>query len=181
MASDGTPSKQPSSFRHVTSLDGRTNGREDLKTMQGLYVLSVRTGHQRTKEKQTSFLSFWCCFESMLFADVCLNPSRTFLKGQWIRWEAADTTHAFHLPSMQGTSACILRHDHEDHWVGQQVSAKQRNWCHHDIRSVPWTPTAETMRLRKNTYHVWLKSARGWFLGMLTEMGIKWNSLVGVG
>ena len=26
VASDGTPSKQPSSFRHVTSLDGRTCG-----------------------------------------------------------------------------------------------------------------------------------------------------------
>lgn len=69
--------------------------------MQGLYVLSLGTGHQRTKKQFTStiqycFLSLWCCFESISFADVSLK----FLKGHWIRWEAADTTHAFHLPSM---------------------------------------------------------------------------------
>ncbi len=43
----------------------QVNGREDLKAMQGLYVLSVRTEHQRTKEKQTSFVALnRCCLRT---------------------------------------------------------------------------------------------------------------------
>ena len=37
MASDGTPSKQPSSFRHVTSLDGRTYIYKAVPPFQFLY------------------------------------------------------------------------------------------------------------------------------------------------
>lgn len=111
------------------------------------------------------------------FADVSLK----FLKGHWIRWEAADATHAFSSPINGSVHQLVLRHDHETiEWDSRFQRSNDfdaimtSDQCHESPRPKLWG-------FGKTHIPRWLTSARGWFLEMLTQVGIKRNSLVGVG
>lgn len=56
----------------------------------------------------------------------------------------------------------VLGHDHEtNEWDSRFQRSNDFDAISHDIRSVPWKPTAETMRLRKNTESRWLTMCSG--------------------
>lgn len=154
-----------------------------MKTSKPCKALCSISRHWTSTDKKTIYQYDPVLFPISLmllwisFADVSLK----FLKGHWIRWEAADATHAFSSPINGSVHQLVLRHDHETiEWDSRFQRSNDfdaimtSDQCHESPRPKLWG-------FGKTHIPRWLTSARGWFLEMLTQVGIKRNSLVGVG
>ena len=73
VASDGTPSKQPSSFRHVTSLDGRTYGWVSVMLLEHSFGASFFT-HGNFRLVVNLYIGFLLFQGNLSLVNSCSSP-----------------------------------------------------------------------------------------------------------